>query len=173
MNGYGYQRVITYPNGVPQGSIFSSIGKVIGGVAKTAVSFVTGGPIAAASTAVSQFIPRASPVLQSAPLALPGGGVQVRLPQFSAGSGGVQFAGGGFSVGGGGGGTCMTKDGRPRRVRRDGKCYKRPSMNPLNPRAARRAITRIKGARKILQAIEREMPHRKAAGPKRRSCGCK
>jgi len=38
------------------------------------------------------------------------------------------------------------------------KIYKRRRMNPMNARAARRAIRRIKGARKLLQRIERSLP---------------
>jgi hypothetical protein len=38
---------------------------------------------------------------------------------------------------------CTTKDGKPRKTRKDGKCYKRPSMNAANPRALRRAIRRV------------------------------
>jgi hypothetical protein len=41
----------------------------------------------------------------------------------------------------------------------------RRRINPMNPRAARRAIARIKSVRKILQRIERQMP--------RRPCRCK
>lgn len=51
------------------------------------------------------------------------------------------------------------------------KKYKR--INPLNVRAARRAIRRIKAVRKITHEIERQLPHRKAAAscaPKRRKC---
>lgn len=32
--------------------------------------------------------------------------------------------------------------GRPRRIRKDGKPYKRPTMNPANPKALRRALRR-------------------------------
>jgi len=39
-----------------------------------------------------------------------------------------------------------------------GKIIKPRQMNPLNGRAARRAIRRIRGARKMLQAIERSLP---------------
>jgi hypothetical protein len=63
--------------------------------------------------------------------------------------------------------------GRPVRIRKDGKPYKRPSMNVLNGKAANRAIRRITGARHMLQAIERQMPHRKAAAPAGKRCGCK
>jgi hypothetical protein len=39
-----------------------------------------------------------------------------------------------------------------------GKIIRPRRMNPLNGHAARRAIRRIKGARKMLQAIERSLP---------------
>ena len=51
-----------------------------------------------------------------------------------------------------------TKKGTLRRVTRNGVPYKPPHMNPMNPRAARRAIRRIRGARKLLQRIERSLP---------------
>jgi hypothetical protein len=51
-----------------------------------------------------------------------------------------------------------TKKGTPRRTRADGMPYSVPRMNPMNPRAARRAVRRIKGARKLLQRIERTLP---------------
>jgi hypothetical protein len=44
---------------------------------------------------------------------------------------------------------------------------KRRRMNPMNARAARRAIRRIKGARKMLQQIERQLPKQRAAAPRR------
>jgi hypothetical protein len=79
--------------------------------------------------------------------------------------------GGGYSGGGATGswtpaaGTPMwayrrlyTKKGTPRRTRRDGMPYAVPRMNPMNVRAARRAVRRIRGARKLLQRIERTLP---------------
>jgi len=51
-----------------------------------------------------------------------------------------------------------TKKGTPRRTRADGMPYAAPRMNPMNVRAARRAIRRIRGARKLLQRIERSLP---------------
>jgi hypothetical protein len=45
---------------------------------------------------------------------------------------------------------------------RTGKIIKPRQMNPLNGRAARRAIRRVKGARKMLQAIERSLPRARA-----------
>lgn len=60
-----------------------------------------------------------------------------------------------------------TKRGTPRRIRRDGQPYAVPRMNPMNPRAARRAIRRVRGARRLLQRIERSLPkqtvHRRRA----------
>lgn len=41
---------------------------------------------------------------------------------------------------------------------RSGRCVRNRRMNPMNPRAARRAIRRIKGAMKMLRRIERQLP---------------
>lgn len=41
---------------------------------------------------------------------------------------------------------------------RSGRCVRNRRMNPLNPRAARRSIRRIKGAMKMLRQIERQLP---------------
>jgi hypothetical protein len=50
---------------------------------------------------------------------------------------------------------------------RGGKCVPNRRMNPLNPRAARRSIRRIKAVRRISQNIERALP--KARTTRRRS----
>ncbi|MGH7177138.1 MAG: hypothetical protein ACREJC_07155 [Tepidisphaeraceae bacterium] len=52
------------------------------------------------------------------------------------------------------------KSGRVRypRHRANGTCYFPRRMNPLNPRAARRAIRRIKAVRRITRDIERSLP---------------
>lgn len=42
--------------------------------------------------------------------------------------------------------------------------HRRRRINPANAKAARRAIARIKGARKLLQSIESQLPKRKAKG---------
>jgi hypothetical protein len=52
------------------------------------------------------------------------------------------------------------KNGTPRRLKQNGEPYAIPHMNPMNPRAARRAVVRIRGARKLLQRIERSLPTR-------------
>lgn len=44
-----------------------------------------------------------------------------------------------------------------------GKIVKNRHMNVLNPRAAKRAIRRIKGARKMLRSIESSLPKRAVA----------
>lgn len=44
--------------------------------------------------------------------------------------------------------------------KRTGKVVRNRRMNVCNPRAARRAIRRVKGARKMLQQIEKQLPHR-------------
>lgn len=54
--------------------------------------------------------------------------------------------------------TYYTKKGTPRQTTKSGRPRKRPHMNPMNPRAAHRAIRRIRGARKLLQRIERSLP---------------
>lgn len=57
--------------------------------------------------------------------------------------------------------------GRCRRLNACGEMVPVPRrINPLNGKAARRAIRRIKGARKMLQSIERQLP-------KQRSHACK
>lgn len=45
------------------------------------------------------------------------------------------------------------KDGRPRRARKDGKPWKRPSMNFANGRAIRRAARRLEGAEKMFRRV--------------------
>ena len=171
MTGAQYQRVITYPNGLPAGGF--NLGKVLGGALKIGAGFLAGGPVgalAAGATLITSRAPQASPggglAYQGGVSLQAGGGQGLRI----GGSTQLSLGGGG---GGGRGGACVKKDGTPRRIRRDGKCYKRPSMNPLNPSAARRAIRRIDGARRMLRSIERQLPRVKAAAAKRRSCGCK
>lgn len=48
-----------------------------------------------------------------------------------------------------------------------GRCVRNRRMNFGNARAARRSVRRLKGARKLLQDIERMMPRRPAARPRR------
>lgn len=63
------------------------------------------------------------------------------------------------------------KNGTLRRIKKNGEPYAIPRMNPMNPRAARRAIRRIRGARKLLMRIERSLPRARARTSSRRSYG--
>lgn len=54
--------------------------------------------------------------------------------------------------------TSSTTRRRTPRMRADGTVYYPRRMNPLNARAARRAIRRIKAVRKITRDIERSLP---------------
>jgi hypothetical protein len=63
-----------------------------------------------------------------------------------------------FPAGGGGGGGMAekwptNKNGTPRRTRRDGKPWKRPSMNFANGRAIKRASRRLEGAEKMFRRV--------------------
>lgn len=96
------------------------------------------------------------PVIRQLPR-LPGGGVS-RLPR---------LPGLGTAVGVGGGVATAVQvaqmmGGQPRKRRR---------MNPYNPRAARRAIRRIKALRREMQKLERALPKQRVARQSRRSVG--
>lgn len=152
-------------------SIFSSIvsfaapivGGLIGGPAGAAIGTAVGAAIA--PKPVAQQAPRAAP----RPTVQPGTGRSTSLlpvsmaplPALSRipnlGAGGVRpptlelpMAGGACPVG-------FHLDKRSRT-----RCVRNRRMNPLNGKAATRAIRRIKGARKMLQKIERQLPRAKA-----------
>lgn len=166
-------------------SIFSSIGKVFKKVAGPLVSAIPGiGPIAGpmvssaldpAYTYTGKKAAReyakyggAMPGMgfTSMPGGRPGGGWQIplKLPDFSGGSWRGPDAFDFLTQPGGTGGACppsrTLRDGRVRYARRraDGSYYFPRRMNPLNPRAARRAIRRIKAVRRITRDIERSLP---------------
>jgi hypothetical protein len=71
----------------------------------------------------------------------------------TSGASTAMVSGGGYSYR-----RMYNKNGTPRRIKRNGQPYAIPHMNPMNPRAARRAVVRIRGARKLLQRIERSLP---------------
>ena len=129
----------------------------LGGVAKTALSFVTGGPGAAVRTAVSQVrgprpgVPRASVLPAPGPARftvqpsaiLPGGdpfitaGAAVACPQGHHANKSDYFL----------------RDGSF--VAKGTRCVKNRRRNPLNPRAASRAIARITSAKRATKMLGR------------------
>lgn len=130
-------------------SIHKSILKSItGGLRQGIAEKISGQPkiapgIVAAAGAAGRVLPSIGRVLGS--------------PAVTAGSIGL---GVGALIGGAGAGACPSgyhpaKDG-------SGRCVRNRRMNYGNARAARRAVRRIKGARKLLQDIEKMMPRRKA-----------
>lgn len=137
------------------------IGKVLGKTPKAvlraatspaAIATATGGAAAAVGTAAAR---RAMPTLPMPTWVGGGRGFDV-LPRET-----------------GGGRWPTYKDGRPRRMRRDGKPYKRPSMNPMNYRAAMRASRRLEKGEKLLRRIY-SIRHGGRAGsivPKRKARG--
>jgi len=154
-------------------SIFSKLAGVVVGAA---TGFAAGGPLGAvvggASTLVASKAPQA-PRAAPRPTVGPGGGGQrefltqaslgqppalpvlSRVPQLGQGAirpptRELAFSGGACPVG-------FHLDKRTRSF-----CVRNRRMNPLNGKAANRAIRRIKGARKMLQKIERQLPRAKA-----------
>jgi len=67
-------------------------------------------------------------------------------------------AGLGFLPGFEGAGSSTNKDGSPRRIRADGKPYKRPSLNALNPKALARAGRRFSGFKKAIKSVNASLP---------------
>jgi len=150
-------------------SLFS---KIISGIGRAATGFAAGGPVGALIGGASSFLP--TPRAPSAALPAPsfvGGTVpsftQVRgmpvprIPQFpgrppAAPGVPIPFP----SFGDAAGGACPAGFHLDKRTR--SKCVRNRRMNPLNGKAANRAIRRIKGARKMLQKIERQLPKAKA-----------
>jgi hypothetical protein len=158
-------------------SIFSSIGSALKGAA---TGFITSGgnPLGAVSGGIAGLnqprSPRVGRQQQTLSLApMPGSGrlgpvrgtpANYPAPGGFMGGGatgswlapsGAQPTGTGYSYR-----RLYNKNGTPRRVKKNGEPYAIPHMNPMNPRAARRAVVRIRGARKLLQRIERSLPTR-------------
>lgn len=153
-------------------SIFSSIVKGVASLAAPIIGGAVGGPVGAAIGGVVGDVlapkptppspvllpqPFGTPFVASIPPTFPGVGqvpsVPVRQPSVTGRVVAPQV----FNVGpGSAAGAC------PRGYHLDKKtrsyCVKNRRMNVLNGRAASRAIRRIKGARKMLMRIERQMP---------------
>lgn len=147
-----------YPYHMARGGLLQDIGRGIGKVAR-AIAPVAGMVVPGAGAAlglVGGLAGGARP--GGGVLSLQGGGggrvitgpqVSLRLPSLSPGG-----------SSGGPGQWPTNRDGTPRRKRKDGKPYKRPSMNVGNAKAARRSINRIRGVRKLLKSIEISLPKR-------------
>lgn len=97
------------------------------GAARTAVSFVTGGPLAAARTAVGQ-------------IATGGGGAPARTTSVSV-QGPFGLGGGSFSTSTG----PVSAHASAAEVRASLGLPRRKRMNPANPKALRRALRRVEG----------------------------
>jgi hypothetical protein len=162
--------------------------KVIPGVgpvlSKVASKFVPGlGIISTASTALSiaKGIGKATKIGQfrGVPIAAKGGMTSGKAA-IAAGAAGAAagFAGGRVAAPSGvGGGLAQMYEAQLRgqgiapgparaaaRAATGGRRYRR--INPMNVKAARRAIRRIKGVRKITQDIERQLPRARASKPR-------
>ncbi len=168
-------------------SLLKKIGNILGSGIK---GYITGGPVGAVSGALAKaagaarptlpssipqpmlgmtpnnFLPALGGVAGTAVRSLPGVGREVARRVGGAVRspvGGAVVSAGAGALGarlGGGGGT-------PR------KRYRR--MNPLNAKAARRAVRRVKAVRKMLHSIEQSLPKRAASpssrcAPSRRKC---
>ena len=153
-------------------SLFSSIAKTLGKVASTAGGIALGGAGTALKVAASSI---GGAVRVAGPSVLPAGMVtlvpttgpgqsstQIQLP--SIGPSG--FSLGGFSSTTGPSSqstaitrradTCpLTKAGKPRRTKKNGECFKTPSMNVLNGKALRRSMRRIEGFKRAANIASR------------------
>ncbi len=139
------------------GSFFKAAGGALTG-------FIAGGPAGAAVGALSAFAPQPSAQRVSAVGALPAMVRQI-APAVPIARGAIQAIAGKPFIGARPGldilgAACPTGWHLDKRTR--SRCVRNRRMNPLNGRAAFRAIRRIKGARKMLQKIERQLPRTKA-----------
>lgn len=143
------------------------LGALVGGIVGKAASKVgrwVGSKVAgtgarrAAGTAVDRIVDQ-----------LPGVGVGMAIPQLlpalpGLGPGRAVTKGGQWPT---------NKDGSPRRVRKDGKPWKRPTLNPLNPRALNRALRRAEGfekfAKRTVNALYRVVDGRRTKTFKRKT----
>jgi len=138
----------------------------LGDLGKVAVGFLAGGPAGAAVAGVSLLAKPKSTgeavvAAQSQPMSfaaqpkgskmptvqgpMPGSGIQIQLPNLGGlGGGGVQM--GSFGPGAGGANAFIQQGAVPRKRRR---------MNPLNPRAASRAMQRLVSAKRAASVLNR------------------
>jgi len=149
-------------------SIFSSVGNALKGALGGFVSS-GGNPLGAIVGGAGALLGGSSKVSGSRGV-MPGSGQMSMLPSMSRIGAGVGTAarvgssvlrrvpGGIGTIATGVGAGMMLYDAFGNPVSR-----RRRRMNPMNARAARRAIRRIKGARKMLMQIERQLPKARTA----------
>lgn len=149
-------------------SFFSSIGKVLRGVASTAIQIALPGPVGGIlASPLAPSLPAIRAPTMPAPLGAGIGGFRppttplgltaqtVAAKPFIGDRPGLDILGAACPAG-----WHLDKKTRSR-------CVRNRRMNPLNGRAATRAIRRIKGARKMLQKIERQLPRTRSRGSTR------
>jgi len=157
----GYYRAGDYYRGggyYRAGGILGTIGKAIGGVAKAAFNAT---PIGSAVSTISGLLSPTSraPAVSVATRTLVGTPVTLSQgPGRGVPEPGITGVVHRMVPGGSSGRGYYNKKG-------EWKEGKRPTMNVSNSSAARRAVRRIKGARHLLQSIEREMPHKHCTRP--------
>ena len=156
-------------------SIFSKLvgiaAPLVGGFFGGPAGFAAGSAVGAAfqkgpSAPAQTFAPAPGPLSSFLPGGIPSMNLtQVRgmklpaLPRKFGPPPGLPVPFGPGGAGAGAGGACPAGFHLDKRSR--SRCVRNRRMNPLNGRAATRAIRRIKGARKMLQKIERQLPKSK------------
>lgn len=146
--------------GISLKGILRGAGKVLGGAARLGSSLLPG-PVGA--------LARGAVGLISGGGATPAPPVLGAFPSRSMGAPGTAVAGRYSPLGTPG--VC----GPGMRLKKDGGCTnrKRPTMNPGNAKAARRAITRISSARRLLRTIEQALPKSRLKVAPGKKCGCR
>jgi len=139
------------------GKAIKKVGRIVGGVIKVGTSLATGGPIAAAGTALALVGRKPGPMI-GAPVTPPfvgvrvggplgfqmgyqGAGVSGEVEQYRGVRGSLQYSGDGVPRG-----YHLAKDGSGRLVRNR-------RMNVTNPRALRRSIRRARGFAKLARKV--------------------
>lgn len=139
-SGGGYYRGDPFLGFLAKGAL-----KLAAPVLKKVVPFITGQNIKRAAK-VATVAAAATPVIRST---MQMDNPTISLPAIAPG--GEPFIRSGY------GDWPRDKSGKPRRQRQDGKPWKRPTMNPLNPRALKRALRRAEGfsdfSRRVMNAL--------------------
>jgi hypothetical protein len=131
--------------------LFGFLGKAAGSVASAIGSFAPGPAGALLRKVGSGLTARASGAIGA------GQAILKQIPFPSGGLPGLPFSGAGFrndmGVGPTGSRAGLKKDGTPRRVKKNGQFWKRPSMNFGNGRAIKRAARRLEGAEELFKRV--------------------